>query len=215
VVGIAQNAHGFSVVEDPSAVIYVPLAQSPERSSANSPATEGLVVRTAGDPDPVMRVLRHAVGDTFPVSRRPVDLMADELAPQYRPWQLGAQLFAGFAVVALLVASLGLYSVLSYTVTMRRHELGVRLALGAQHAALMRLVMWDSLRHIAWGVGAGILIVLGGAGLLATQLYEISPRDPFVIVAAAAVLLLSASLAAIGPAWRAVRTDPMVAMRGE
>jgi ABC-type antimicrobial peptide transport system permease subunit len=98
---------------------------------------------------------------------------------------------------------------------MRRHELGVRAALGARSAALARLVMWEGMRHVALGVTAGIAIVVVGANVLSGQLYEVSPRDPAVISLAVLMLLISAALATLIPARRALRADPMVALRSE
>jgi predicted permease len=215
VVGIAQNAHGYRVVEEPSDVLYFPLEQTPGMTSRDSIAAEGIVVRTVGDPAAVLDHLRRAVGDTIPGEAGRVALMAETLEPQYRPWQLAARLFGGFGLLALILASLGLYSVLSYLVASRRHEFGVRLALGAQAGRLVRLVLRDGLRIVVIGAVVGIGIVIVGGRVLASLLYGVAPTDPVVIGAAVAVLLVSAVVAAVLPALRATRVDPMIALREE
>ncbi|MEX2284952.1 MAG: ADOP family duplicated permease [Gemmatimonadota bacterium] len=213
VVGVAEDVHGFAVVEKASPVFYVTLEQSPDRLTGDV-EVGGMVVRVAGDPAPIVRQLRTALrSGNAPDVDEPVALMADVLEPQYRPWQLGARLFFGFAAIALILAMLGLYSVLAYVVTLRRHELGMRLALGATRATLMRLVVGDGLRHVAIGAGVGALIVMIAARLVSSLLYEVSPRDPAVIAVATLVLLLSACGAALLPARRAAGVDPMAALR--
>jgi ABC-type antimicrobial peptide transport system permease subunit len=118
-------------------------------------------------------------------------------------------------VLALLLASLGLYSVLSYVVTTRRHEFGVRSALGAQPSRLVRLVIWDGMRYVVLGIAVGIGAVIAGGKVLSALLYGVTPSDPLVIGVAALVLTGSALAAAALPAARAVRVDPMIALREE
>jgi hypothetical protein len=214
VVGIAQNAHGYRLVEEPSAVLYFPLEQAPGEGPNRESVAEGIVVRTIGDPAPVVRRLRVEMGDTLAGSpNRVVALLSETLAPQYRPWQLAARLFASFGLLALVLASLGLYSVLTYVVTTRRHEFGVRSALGAQPVRLVRLVLWDGLRYVLIGVVVGVGAVIAGGQVLTALLYGVSPADPLVIGAAVLVLGAAALIAAALPAIRTIRVDPMIALR--
>jgi ABC-type antimicrobial peptide transport system permease subunit len=208
IIGVAENANGWTIIEKPNTVMYVTLRRPAEAWA--------LVVRTSSDPTPVVERLRAELGDTIPgATDHAVELLAETLAPQYRPWQLGAKLFTGFATLAVVLAGLGLYSVLAYLVTLRHHEFGIRLALGATDSNVVRLVITDGVRHVAAGIIGGLVIVFFGSRFLVPLLYDVSPRDPVVLGAAVLVLLLGAIVAALFPARRAVRVDPLVALRSE
>jgi ABC-type antimicrobial peptide transport system permease subunit len=141
--------------------------------------------------------------------------MADVLAPQYRPWELGATLFTAFGLLALLVAAVGVFSTLSHEIGQRRHELGVRVALGATVADIVRLVVGDGLRVVLIGAALGSLLALAGGRLIASLLYGVDARDLSALGTVAAVLVVVATAAAIIPAWRASRTDPLEAIRAD
>jgi ABC-type antimicrobial peptide transport system permease subunit len=132
-----------------------------------------------------------------------------------RPWQLGATMFAAFGLIALVLSSLGLYSMVAYTVAQRMHEMGVRVALGAQDRDIQGLVLAQGLRVAALGVAAGTIIALFTGKFLAPLLYQTSPRDPVVFVAVITLLLTVATLASLVPARRATRADPLVALKAE
>lgn len=114
-----------------------------------------------------------------------------------------------------MLSALGLYGVVSYSVTQRTHEMGVRVALGAQVADIVRLVLAQGMGVATVGVAIGVVLTLGGAGLVKPLLYETSARDPFVLVAVAVVLLSVAAMASLIPARRATRADPLSALRAE
>jgi predicted permease len=219
VVGVAENAHSYEVVEEPKAVFYIPFDQRPERDAV----AHALVVRTSRATPSIADRLRTIVGDTIaatnmdPVAarRRQVQVMADMLASDYRPWELGARLFAAFAGLALLLALFGLYGVLSYLVTLRRHEFGVRLALGADRSRVLALVMREGVRQVSIGVALGVPAAIVLAGRMKGILFHISPRDPVVIAAAVVMLIGCAALAAAIPGRRAMAIDPMTAIREE
>jgi len=137
------------------------------------------------------------------------------LEPNVRPWRLGATMFALFGGLALLLAAVGLYSVIAYNVTQRSHELGVRIALGAQGRDVLRLVVGSGLRVAIAGIviGGGIALVAGR--FIAPLLYRVSPNDPLIYVTAAVTLLAVAMLASLIPARRATRVDPNVALRAD
>ena len=120
-----------------------------------------------------------------------------------------------FAVSALILAGIGLYGVMAYAVSQRTHELGVRLALGAQRGEVVRMVLGESLRLVAGGIALG----LGGAlllnGLLSTMLFDVNPSDPVALIGASALLLGTALLGSFVPARRASRVDPMTTLRQE
>lgn len=212
VVGVAENAHSFHVIEEPKAVFYVAYDQRPDRADV----ARALVVRTSSGTRSIAERLRSVVGDTVAAARRrQVVVMADALAADYRPWEIGARLFAGFAGLALLLALFGLYGVLSYVIALRRREIGVRMALGADRRRVLGLVVREGVRHVSIGIAAGVAIALALAGRIGTLLFQISPRDPVVVVAAVAVLIGCAASAAAIAGRRAMAIDPLTAMREE
>jgi putative ABC transport system permease protein len=141
--------------------------------------------------------------------------MEELLEPQLRPWRLGATLFTAMGILALVVAAVGVYSVIAYSVSLRAHEMGVRIALGAQIRDIGRLVIGEGFRTVALGIGAGVLLALAGGKLVASLLYGISPRDPAIMIGAAAVLGVIGIAASVIPAWRAARVDPLSTLRME
>ena len=152
---------------------------------------------------------------TFPAGYPVVTPMTTNLEPEYRPWRLGATLFSGLGVLAMIVAMLGIYSTTSYGVTQRRHEFGVRVALGARVGDVLRQVLGEGLRTVATGVALGIALALIAGRLVSALLYGVAPRDPVVLAAVSAALMVVAVLAALVPAWRAARADPLTALRAD
>ena len=120
-----------------------------------------------------------------------------------------------FGALALLVAAVGAYSVIAYAVSQRTHEIGVRMALGARASHVVRLVTGDGMRAVGFGILLGVVASLAMGRLVASMLYNTSPRDPIVLVAVAATLAIVAIMASIVPAWRAASTDPAIALRSE
>ena len=135
--------------------------------------------------------------------------------PQLRPWKLGVSVFGLAGVLALLVAAVGLYSVLSYLVEQRTQELSVRIALGARAGTIVRLVLRDSLTMTLLGIAAGAALALAGGRFLQALLFDTSGRDPVVLATVAVALILVAVAASVLPARRANRVDPMEALRAE
>ena len=129
--------------------------------------------------------------------------------------QLLAAACTAFAALAVTIASIGLFGLLSYSVARRTNEIGIRIALGAQRAAVVSLVMRESIAMVAAGVAIGLAAVAGAGRLIASLLYGLSPSDPATIVAATAVMLAVSAFAGYLPARRAARVDPMVALRCE
>jgi ABC-type antimicrobial peptide transport system permease subunit len=132
-----------------------------------------------------------------------------------RPWRLGAALFSVFGALALLVAGVGVYSVIAYSVTQRTHEMGIRIALGARARDVLRLVASEGVRLVAIGSAVGAAIAVALADLLQSMLYDVSARDPIVLAGAVTTLVVVAMVAALIPAHRASRVDPAIALRAD
>jgi ABC-type antimicrobial peptide transport system permease subunit len=139
----------------------------------------------------------------------------DIMGSQTRSWTLGATMFTVFGGLALLVAAIGLYSVIAYNVAQRTHELGVRIALGARSPDVVRLVVGEGLRVALAGIGIGTIVALATARYVGPLLFRVSPRDPAVLTGVATILAAVALLASVLPAWRASHVDPSVALRGD
>jgi predicted permease len=208
VVGVAGDIlRGYS--EEPAPQIYLPVAQ--EQATMAS-----LFVRTRGPAQAQMESVRRALQPLMPgtayVTAKPVQDVVD---PEVRPWQLGATMFTLFGALALVLAAVGLFSVISYNVSQRTHELGVRIALGAGAGDVLRLVLGEGMRITAIGTVMGVLIALAAGRYLAPLLHSVSPRDPLTIIIVVATLLAAAFVATVLPAMRASRVDPNVALRSD
>jgi predicted permease len=175
-----------------------------------------LVVRTTSDPlafsVPVQKQIA-ALDPELPVSD--VLTMQQIIEGSLGNASLSASLVLAFAVLSLMLASIGLYGVLSYLTTQRTGEIGVRLALGAQREQVVRLMLGDGLRPALYGLVLGLAASAGAARLIQSMLYGTRPLDPTIFAAVAATLLVVAALACLVPAWRASRIDPMQALRTE
>jgi predicted permease len=175
-----------------------------------------VIAKISGDPGAIAPTLRTAIRGLdadVPVGvfRSMDDILQTSLAP--RRFQL--RLVAAFALSALMLAALGIYGVVSHSAAQRTRELGIRLAFGANPAALRRLVLRQGFAPVAWGLIGGIAGAFAGGRLIASLLFETSARDPLTLGAGAAALVLVALLAAWIPARRATRIDPMIALRTE
>jgi predicted permease len=209
VVGVATTVHRFSIVEDASAQLYAPLGQVPSQGSAGV-----LFVRPHGDARsaiaPLQRRLQTSIAGLPYVSVEP---MSDVIAPRLQSWRMGATMFGVFGVLALVLATIGLYSVLAYDVAQRTGELGVRVALGAMTLDIVRLVVGRGVRVVLVGVAIGVLVTLVAARFVAPLLFHTSPRDPLILTGVG-LTLLAVSLAATWiPARRAAGVDPASALR--
>jgi hypothetical protein len=208
VVGVVSDAHLSTIVEPTKATYYVLLIvqQAHVVTVRAAPGQETLVAES----------LRRTLRARFPSAEPPVvTSMADALAPQLRPWRLGAALFLGFGLLALAIAAVGVYGVVSYGVSQRTVEMGVRIALGATSGQVLRLVAGEGVGTVAVGVVIGGVIVLLSGQLVESMLYETSPHDPLVMIAVAGTLCAAAAAASLVPAWRATRVDPVTALRTE
>ena len=175
-----------------------------------------LAVRTAGDPLSISIPVQKLVAELdpqLPVSH--VLTMQQIIEQSLGSATLGASLVLGFAVMSLILASVGLYGVLSYLTIQRTGEIGVRMALGAQRGEVVRLMLGDGLRPAFYGLVLGLAASVGAVRLIQSMLYGTRPLDPAIFASVAASLLIVAALACLVPAWRASRIDPMQALRSE
>jgi predicted permease len=209
IVGVVRDAR----VTDPHDAA-VPMAYYPIRQAV---AFAGSIdVRAAVDPRLVATEVRKAVTDvdpSLPILR--VSTVVDQTANVLNQDRAVAILTSAFGVVALLLASLGLYGVMSYSVARRTPELGVRVALGASRRQIRRMVLRESLACVGPGIAAGFVLVLGGTRFLMGLLFGLAPNDPSTFLAASLVLVVVGSFAGYLPARRASSVDPMVALRHE
>jgi predicted permease len=211
VIGVARDVIANNVREASSMQYYVPFAQDQVAST-----TRSLFARTRGEPAAVVETVRRELVRVAPSARYvDVQIMQANIEPQVRPWRLGASMFSVFGALALLLAAVGLYSVIAYGVTQRTHELGVRVALGARTADVLRLVVGEGLRVAVAGVSVGAVVALWAGRWLAPLLFNVSPRDPSVFAAVTAALLVVALAASLLPALRATRVDPATALRAD
>ena len=132
-----------------------------------------------------------------------------------RSWRVGATMFVAFGVLALVLAAIGLYSMIAYGVAQRTRELGVRVALGASSVDVVRLIVRGGLRLVIAGLVLGGALALWASPRIESLMFEASPRDPIVYGAVAAVLIAVAIVASLAPALRALRMDPNVALRAD
>jgi ABC-type antimicrobial peptide transport system permease subunit len=141
--------------------------------------------------------------------------MSNLLDDEVRPWKLGATMFGVFGALALVLAAVGTYGVISYGVAQRTREMGVRMALGAAPVEVLWLVVRQGVLLATVGIAAGAAVALAGGPFVVDMLYQTSPRDPLVFGGVTAVLLVTSVLAGLLPAWRAARVDAAVALRTE
>jgi putative ABC transport system permease protein len=210
VVGIAEDIKSSHLAEETNYYYYLPYEQNP------GTPLPGLFVRVHGNAGEYLEAIRRRLQREMPgaayVTTTP---FRDVLSAQMSSWNLGATMFAAFGALALVLAAVGLYSVIAYNVTQRTHELGVRIALGAQTADVIRLVASDALKLAAAGVAFGAGTSLIAAKWVKPLLFNESARDPAVIAVVSVLLVSVAAAASWAPARRASRVDPQVALRTE
>jgi putative ABC transport system permease protein len=209
VVGIAEDIKAGSLKPDSNFYYYVPATQF-------SPQTGGLFVRVRGNAKQHLETVRKRLQQEMPdASYVKLTPFSEVMGQQTMSWRLGATMFVAFGALALILAAVGLYSVIAYNVTQRQHELGVRVALGARAPDLIRMVVTDGLKVVGVGVAAGLLVALWAGKFVAPLLFSVSPRDPSVFSLVALTLIAVAVAASWMPARRASRVDPNVVLRSE
>jgi predicted permease len=209
VVGVVENTRAYQLSGDDEPMFYMPASQW-------APRIGDLVVRVRGRADRWVETIRRRLQREMPGnSYVKVVPMSVVLADQARRWAFGATMFALFGLLALVIAAVGLYSVIAYNVVQRTHEFGVRVALGAQSRDVAAMTLGQGLRVSVVGALIGSAIALWAGRFVRPLLFEESPRDPVVFGVVAATLLMVATLASLIPARRATRVDPVRALRAE
>ncbi len=215
VVGVVADSPFFRVTSDPADQVFVPI-ESHDASGPRYGGIDAMEIRTTGSPAAMIPTIRRAIWSVDPNAPFPVmQPLSDIIDPQYRPWQLGADMFGAFGLLALLLAAVGLYGVLAYAVVQQTRELGIRAALGAQRGTLVRMVVANGLTTAVVGALIGVAAALGAGRFVASLLYHVSAHDPMSLALAAVSLVVVAGFASYVPALRAARVDPMEALRAE
>ena len=209
VVGVAGDVRHGALAERPEDQFYIPYTQAAYRGMM-------LMVRTVGEPAALGAAMRREVRAVDP--QLPLfEQQTMEAMYRFSMWEqrLYGAMFGSFAAVALLLAAVGLYGVMAYMVTLRTHEIGVRMALGAQRRDMLRMVVRRGITLAALGVAIGLVGSFAVTGMLRNFLYGVTPGDPVTFIGIPLVLALVALLASWLPARRATRVDPMLALRYE
>ncbi|HEV2914378.1 MAG TPA: ABC transporter permease [Pyrinomonadaceae bacterium] len=209
VVGVVQDGKYAGLNEAPQPYVCRPLLQS-------YVGTNTVIARADTDPQKLLAVVRNEVQQLDPnlplASARP---LSERMALPLLPARVAASIFSVFGLLALVLAAIGIYGVMSYAVSRRTHEIGIRVALGAQASDVLRLVIGQGMMTVMIGVGIGLSAALLVTRLMKSLLFGVSATDPLTYVGVAALLTCVALLACYIPARRATRIDPMIALRNE
>jgi predicted permease len=209
VIGMAKSGKYRSLGEPPTPLLYLSYLQRPLASLFMS-----VVMRVQGEPEAMAPLLRreiHALDPTVEPST--IESMEQHIQPTFEPVRVSATLLGMLGLAALVLASLGLYGVMAYMTSRRFHEIGIRMALGAERRDVLRLVLGQGMTLVLVGAAIGLLAALVLTRLLAGVLYGVSSTDPFTFMAVPALLSIVALLACYIPARRAMRVDPITALR--
>jgi predicted permease len=209
VIGVVKDVKYHSLGEDPQPGDYLPYTQ-------NVRYLNDFEVRYAGDSAVVVAAIRQAIHDvdpTLPISD--VMTLHEQVARSTSNQRLVAQLSAFFGLLAVFLSCIGIYGLMSYVVTRRTNEIGIRMALGAERPQVLWLVMRESLGLVALGIAIGVPVALAGNRLVSSMLYGLQASDPVSLLAGVGVLLLVAGLAGYLPARRASLVEPLISLRYE
>ena len=208
VIGVAEDMRLRTLEDAREFTYYLPIAQY------DNPPDLQLFARVRGraadQVEPLRRRLQPLMPGAAYINVVPLSTLVD---PNLQSWQFGATMFVAFGGLALVLAAIGLYSMIAYDVAQRTRELGVRLALGSSVGRVLRLIVTGGLRLVAVGVVAGTALAFWASRWMEALMFRQSARDPMVFAAVALLLLGVSVVASMVPAWRATRVDPNVVLR--
>jgi putative ABC transport system permease protein len=208
IVGVVADSHTASLTQAPVAEMFYPVLQRPENFTA-------VLVKTDGDPTALAASVRAALREVDPgIPLTNVGTMENFVAQSMADRRLTMTLLIVFAGLALVLASLGVYSVMAYSVAQRRAEIGIRMALGAQPGDVRKMVITQGMKRTGLGLAIGLAAALGLTRLMNALLFEVQSSDPAIYLGITVLLALVAALACWIPSTRAARVDPMKALRG-
>jgi predicted permease len=209
IIGVVKDAKYISLRQENRPMFYVPFAQC-----GTSMGQMTLVVRTAGDTAPIAAAIqREALALDPAMPRFEAETLAAQLNVSLTQERLVARLSSVFGLLALVLACIGLYGVMAYDVARRTHEIGIRMALGANARQIVWLALGETLRLVGIGLVIGLGAALSATRWVKSLLFDLQPHDPLTIGLAVLLLLAVAAVAGYLPARRASRVDPMVALR--
>jgi ABC-type antimicrobial peptide transport system permease subunit len=207
VVGIVGDTYNGRLDEPPTLIVYVPFWIRP-------PGGANLVFRTAGIPQPLIHSVQHAISSIDPgISVSEVRTLSELVSAATANRRFQMQLASTFGLAALLLAVIGIYGVVSYTVEQRKGEFGLRLALGAQHFQLLPLIMRYGLIPVLLGFGIGFLFSLAIGGIARGLVFGVSATDPGILSAVCLLMIFTAAIACLVPASRVMRLEPAYILR--
>jgi ABC-type antimicrobial peptide transport system permease subunit len=209
IVGVAKDGKYFNISEAPRSFVWTPLAQNYSSSGI-------LMVRTAGDPQSMIPIVRnevHSLDPKLPVFD--VKTLTEHMRLALFPARVAATVLGVFGFVALMLAAIGIYGVTSYSVSQRTREIGIRMALGAQLGDVLRLILNHGVKLTLLGVSIGLIGAYLLTRAITSVLYGVSPTDPLTFVFVSLLLTAVALVACYWPARRATKVDPLVALRYE
>jgi len=210
IIGVISDARNQGIQEAPMPEMFVPY-------TITGAFERGILVRTSAPPLSLLNNVRREIWALDPNIALTLTGSLEDFMKQfsYAEPRFSLVLMGVFANVGLALVALGVFSVIAYTVARRTHEIGIRMALGAGRADVVRMVLWMGLKLVGLGVGVGLLASFAVTRVIANQLWGVSPRDPVTLVAVVAVVALAGLAACYFPARRATKVDPLVALRYE
>lgn len=209
IIGVVKDVKYDGLRQDATPALYFSGLQS-------SVKRRSIAIRTTGQPAALLPSVRRELSAMNPsVALTNIRSMDDVVADAQSRDRFSTLLLTMFGLIALVLASVGVYGVLSYAVAQRSGEVGIRMALGASGADVRQMVLSDGMRLVLTGLGVGILAAVALSGLLSSQLFGVNPREPMIYGTVTLTLLVVGVAACFIPAWRATRVNPVTAMRAE